>query len=400
MQTVIIIGPAGTDNRARPAAARRQPALCTPMTKVGFVKKKFDPFGGAERYLASIIESLRHEGLDIHLFSSDWKGAEGITVHRVKTLKFMSPLSVWSFNRNAAMEVRRVRPSCVISFERVTCADVYRAGDGCHREWLDIRRRVEGPLKSISFRLSPLHRLLLDIERRIFTETRTIIANSSMVREDILRHYRVPEGRIRVIYNGVDTRRFNVENRAERRGALRRQYGLPAGAPVILFAGSGYERKGLGTLLKALPEVEKSARVVVAGRGDTRGFSRLATFLGVSERVLFLGPRRDIEDLYAASDLFVLPTLYDPFSNATIEALASGLAVVTTVKNGAAELIEDGEEGYVLHDMLSSAELAEKTNASLENIHYMSRRAREKAERYPISRAAEEFMGVIRQCLG
>jgi UDP-glucose:(heptosyl)LPS alpha-1,3-glucosyltransferase len=197
----------------------------------------------------------------------------------------------------------------------------------------------------------------------------------------------------------VDTRRFSTENRAERRRAVRQQCGLPAGAPVILFAGSGYERKGLGTLLKALPLIDGSARVVVAGRGDAKGFGRLATFLGVSERVLFLGPRRDIADLYAASDLFVLPTFYDPFSNATIEAMASGLAVVTTRQNGAAELIEDGEEGYVLDEMLSSAELAEKANASLENINYMGERARRKAERYPISRAAAEFMEVIRQCL-
>jgi UDP-glucose:(heptosyl)LPS alpha-1,3-glucosyltransferase len=369
------------------------------MIKVGFVKKKFDPFGGGERYLASIVECLRDEGLDIHLFASDWEETEGVTIHRVKTMKFASLASVWSFNKNVAREVSRLRPSCVISFERVTCADVYRAGDGCHGEWLDIRRRLEGAGKSLSFAVNPRHWLLLHLERRIFTETETIIANSRMVKNDITRHYRVPEEKIKVIYNGVDIRRFGTENRQERRRALRLLYGLPAEAPVVLFAGSGYERKGLETLLKALPEVKKSARLVVAGRGDIKGFSRLASLFGASERTLFLGPQRNMEDLYAASDLFVLPTFYDPFSNATIESLASGLPVITTRKNGAAELIEDGEEGYVLEDMLSSAELARKANAALDNIDYMSRQARKKAEGYPISRAASEFMEVIRECL-
>ncbi|GAB4389535.1 MAG: glycosyltransferase family 4 protein [Thermodesulfovibrionales bacterium] len=370
------------------------------MMKVGFVKKKFDPFGGGERYLASIIEGLREEGLDIHVFSSDWKDTGGLTVHKVKTLRFTSPASVWSFNRNLARALAGMRLDCLVSFERVTFGDVYRAGDGCHREWLDIRRRVEGSLKSLSFAVNPLHRLLLSMEEEIFRRTRTIIANSRMVRDDILRHYEVPEGKIRVIYNGVDTRRFTNENRAGRRRALRRELGLPEDAPLVLFAGSGYERKGLGTLLKALPDMADPARVLVAGRGDIKGFSRLAAFLGVSERTIFLGPRRDIADLYAASDLFVLPTLYDPFSNATLEALASGLPVITTRKNGAAELVEDGEEGYVLSDMLASAELADKANAILENIGYMSERARRKAEQYPISGAADEFMEVIRKCLG
>lgn len=369
------------------------------MTKIGFVKKKFDPFGGGERYLASIIERLRDEGIDIHLFASDWKETEGITIHRIKTMKFTSLSSVWSFNNNVAREVGRIRPSCLISFERVTCADVYRAGDGCHSEWLDIRRRLNGAGQSFSFAVNPRHRLLLHIERRIFNETETIIANSRMVKNDILRHYRVPEERIRVIYNGVDTGRFSTENRQERRRALRLRHGLPAEAPVMLFAGSGYERKGLETLLKALPGVKEQARLVVVGRGDIKGFGQLASSFGASERTLFLGPQWNMEDLYAAADLFVLPTFYDPFSNATIEALASGLPVITTGKNGAAELIEDGEEGYVLDDMLSSAELAGKANAALDNVDYMSEQARKKAEGYPISRAASQFMEVIRECL-
>ncbi len=83
-------------------------------------------------------------------------------------------------------------------------------------------------------------------------------------------------------------------------------------------------------------------RLLVAGRGNQRKYkSRCAHFLGVV---------RDLPALYAAADIFILPTLYDPFSNASLEALAAGLPVITTRANGLSEVIEDGVHGTVVED--------------------------------------------------
>ncbi len=83
-------------------------------------------------------------------------------------------------------------------------------------------------------------------------------------------------------------------------------------------------------------------KLVVAGRGDARKLS--------SPRVQFLGVVRDLPELYGAADIFLLPTIYDPFSNACLEALAAGLPVITTKANGFSEIIENGRHGTVIHE--------------------------------------------------
>lgn len=367
--------------------------------KIGFIKKRFNPYGGAENYLTTVMENLRGEGYELHLFCTDWKPVEGVEVHKIKNLSFTSAASVLSFDRNAARAVAQVRPDCVLSFERTTSGTVYRAGDGCHIEWLGIRRKVEGPLKALSFAVNPLHRALLGIERRIFESTPLIIANSEMVKRQIIEHYGTPEGRIRVVYNGVDTARFSPEAREEKRSEIRGRLGVPQEARVILFVGSGYERKGLGTVIEAMGRLGGESRLMVIGKGNIERFSKLANTHGVSDRVMFLGPQGGIEGFYATADAFVLPTLYDPFSNATIEAMASGLPIITSRNNGAAELIEAGEEGYVLDDMLSGEELSEKLSLVLADAEAMGRRARLKAERYPIQEAVIQYTEIIKQCL-
>ncbi len=88
--------------------------------------------------------------------------------------------------------------------------------------------------------------------------------------------------------------------------------------------------------------------LLVCGGGHAGPFRRLARSLGIDQAVHFLGFHSDIRECYAASDFFVLPTYYDPCSLVVLEALACGLPVITTLQNGAGELISDGRQGYVL----------------------------------------------------
>jgi UDP-glucose:(heptosyl)LPS alpha-1,3-glucosyltransferase len=100
--------------------------------------------------------------------------------------------------------------------------------------------------------------------------------------------------------------------------------------PVVLFVGSGFERKGLAHLLRAMALAGGKARLWVIGKGDKGPYLRLAEKLGLSSRVTFWGPHQDVRSFYAAADLFAFPTLYDPFPTAAMEALAAGLPVITT----------------------------------------------------------------------
>lgn len=364
--------------------------------RLAFIKKRFSFHGGAERYLQTLIKQLIKLGHEIHVFANQWVDEKGITFHKVNILPVTSFLSTLTFNRDSRFKIQNSKFDCIISFERTTYQDIYRAGEGCHAEWLRIRSGFEPLYKRATFRINPLHLLLLELEKKIFRDTRLIIANSRMVKGQIIRHYGVPEDKIIIIYNGVDSKRFNPRNRDLWRHNIRNSLGISAESMVFLFVGSGFERKGLGTLIRALPLIKANTKVLIIGKGRVDKYMTLAKNLGVSERLLFLGTQNEIERFYAVADLFVLPTLYDPFSNATLEAMASGLPVITTKNNGVAELIEDGKEGYVTRSLSDPEELADRINLCLPHLDHMGKRARLKAEGYPIEKSTKDFIEAIK----
>ncbi len=369
--------------------------------KLALIKKRFSFYGGAERYLQTLIKNFKKAGHEIHVFTNNWSKEEGVIFHKVNILSLGSFLSTITFNRNVKKAIKKkVRPECVISFERTTCQDIYRAGEGCHAEWLEIRSKTEPFYKRLSFRINPLHISLLNLEKKLFSNTRLIVANSKMVKEQIMKHYAVPDERITIIYNGVDLERFTPENKNSSRDTLRKSLGISRDSKILLFVGSGFERKGLKTLIDSISLLKKGdLKVMVIGKGNARRYKTLAEKHGISEKIIFLKPQKKIEKFYAAADIFILPTLYDPFSNATLEAMASGLPVITTKNNGVAELIENGHEGFVTDNIFDPQELTDKIYLALGNLKAMGEKARKKAEDFSIERAAIEFIKVIEQVI-
>ena len=229
----------------------------------------------------------------------------------------------------------------LMSLERVWRCDVYRAGDGVHRAWLERRAKVSGPLRRLLGALNRKHTGILRLEEALLAERGAghVLANSRMVKNEIVKFYGYPEEQIDLIYNGVPLEIFL--NARSRRREQREKLRLREDEIALLFVGSGWERKGLRHAIDAMAACSNSKlRLLVAGRGNTARFK--------TERVEFLGEISDVAALYAAADIFVLPTLYDPFSNACLEALASGLPVITTRDNGFSEIIEDGIHGSIV----------------------------------------------------
>jgi UDP-glucose:(heptosyl)LPS alpha-1,3-glucosyltransferase len=249
-----------------------------------------------------------------------------------------------SFSRAVQGLIAERRFDLVQSHERIPGCDIYRAGDGVHATWLDLRGRATD-------RFAPWHRYTLRAEAEMFRHPRlrAVVCNSRMVRDDIARRFGIAVDKLHVIYNGIDLDHFHPRLREEQGLALRRKTGVDPATPLMLFVGSGYERKGLPTLLRALAEMRrKDALLWVVGRDRQEAVMRkLAQTLGVDGRVMFLGAQTDVRPFYGAADLFVLPTRYDPLPNAALEAQACGLPVLTTTTCGAAELLTD-ESGVVV----------------------------------------------------
>src|SRR5262249_32677103 len=153
---------------------------------------------------------------------------------------------------------------------------------------------------------------------------RAVICNSHMVKREIQARFGVDERKLRVIYNGVNLESFHPRLRGEHRAQARTELGIPRDAMAWLFVGSGFERKGVFRLLPAFRRgADAGAHLVVVGEDRAEGRAQaLAAALGIGERVHFLGGRKDVRQWYGAADAFVLPTLYDPFPNAALEAMA------------------------------------------------------------------------------
>ena len=342
--------------------------------KIAFVRKAYDPYGGAERYLSQLMERLWLQGHEVHVFAHRWESGHpdesradpgGPIFHRVSMIPSPSFLEALSFAWSSRRLLQEQTFDIIHSFERTLYQDIYRAGDGCHREWLIQRRKLDPWLKRNTHALNPLHRTLLYLEKGLFRSSRLkkIIANSRRGKEEICRHYGVPEEKVEVVHNGVDLEVFHPSNITLYRKSLRKEFRVPAEALVILFLGSGFRRKGLKALLESLPTVKKEMPQVVlmvAGKDRIQEYREQARRLGCERNVLFLGPTQRAKEFYATCDLFALPTIYDPFSNACLEAMASGIPVLTTPTNGVAEFIEDGKNGFVVQDPLNAAEIGRK----------------------------------------
>ena len=305
---------------------------------ITFVRRGYSQTGGAEAYLKRLARGVFDAGHNVQLITtSDWPQTEwpfGILdcLHSQSAIAF-------------ADELKQMRPripcDVLMSLERVWDCHVYRAGDGVHRAWLNRRRKFEVPLQRFIRGLNRKHRDILQLEEALFANRGAgrVIANSHMVKSEIIDLYHYPADKIDIVQNGVPLEKFRFD--PEVREKSRTELKLKPDQIALLFVGSGWERKGLLFAIEAMQLCKnRKMRLLVAGRGNQRSYK--------SKRVQFLGEVPDLVRIYAAADIFILPTIYDPFANACLEALACGLPVMTTRANGFSEIIKDGMHGSIV----------------------------------------------------
>jgi len=334
---------------------------------VAIVRARYNPFGGAERFVQRALAALSSRGVELTVIARRWSAAppaeQALRLDFVRVDPFYvgSLWRDWSFARGVHRALRGKHFAIVQSHERIAGLPLYRAGDGVHAEYLAQRSRVLPAWRRAQLAVDPYHRYLLAAERRMFRHPalRAVICNSEMVRDEIRERFGVDEARLHLVRNGVDLQRFCPASR-EQRAAARDRFTLEPDIPVFAFVGSGFERKGLAGAIRALAQLDANRHALLLVAGSDRRAARyaaLADRLGVGARVRFLGGVDDVRPVLWAADAFVLPTLYDPFPNAALEALACGLPTLTSTKSGAAEVVRDGVNGFVC-DALDYAGLA------------------------------------------
>ncbi|EAU00970.1 glycosyltransferase family 4 protein [Campylobacter curvus] len=296
------------------------------MKKIVFLRLNPNAVGGAQRYLSRLIKALKNDGIECEVRA--FTGSKRLSSW-LKALKF-----------NAQAKRQKAADELYFSLERITSADIYRAGDGVHKIYMKTK-----PF----WWANPLNFVYPFLEKRCFANARKIIANSNFIKEQIIASYDVLPEKIITIYNGI-----NLPQKVEKgsaKMALCEEFGLDYHLPIILFAGSGFKRKGVSELLTLVSKLKTSVNLIIVGKDKKlNSYKNLAKKLGVS--ALFTGEQRSTAKFYEASDIFIFPTRYEPFSNVVLEALSYKNIVFTTAQNGASEILD---EKFVMKDAIDES---------------------------------------------
>ncbi|EEQ63822.1 glycosyltransferase, group 1 family protein [Helicobacter pullorum MIT 98-5489] len=302
------------------------------MKTILFVRFKNTKVGGAENYLTLLRNTLRQK---TQVFSSGDYGQD--SQFKLTPPKFLPSFLRFIIFLRAYESLYQKNPNYLyFSLERVLHCDIYRAGDGIHRQWLSIKNH--NFIQKIKSYFNPMNILYIYIEKRLFKNTKLIIANSKMIKTSLITMFNIPQEKIKVIYNGIQIPK--TINKTLAKQNLFMDFPFLTNKIIILFVGSGYARKGLKQALLMLSEIpHKNWHFIVIGKDKKIPlYAKLAKTLNIDKNVLFLGPKENIKRFYESSDIFLFPTIYEPCSNATLEAASYQNAIITTKQNGAGEL--------------------------------------------------------------
>ena len=260
-----------------------------------------------------------------------------------------SVASVIHFNLLCEQYLKTHQTPIVFSLDRNSFQTHLRAGNGVHAAYLKRRKETASLLQRWGFSLNPLHQAILQLEKKGFEhpKLKTLFTNSHLVKEEVLSHYNVDPDKLCVVHNGVEWKAFQP---AFDTWQARKEQS-PASFQ-LLFVGNNYARKGLCHLLHALAPLkkEKFQLHVVGKEKQIDSFRALAEKLELSQHILFWGPQQEMTPFYQIADALVIPSLYDPFANVTVEALAMGVPVLSSKSNGGHEILTP-TNGLIIQDL-------------------------------------------------
>jgi len=362
------------------------PRLYMSRPRIAVVSPFIDKRHGTERRVAECVQRLADE-YEIHVYSNRVEDVDldRITWHRIPALPGPHLFAyLWWFLANHLWRWRD-RRFCGLAPEVVYSPGINCLDAGLISVHVVFARLRESLANEIRLSRNPVktwpqiihrriyYRLIQFLERRVYPRPYTHLAAVSRKVASDLGHYYGRSDQARVVYGGFDLSRFNPERRASLRPAARATFSFDEDKFVLLLIGNGWKNKGLPTLLESAGTLrDPRLTVLVAGRDNPASYQAAIEHHHLDGRVLFLPPRADVEFFYAAADAYVGPSLEDAFAQPPAEAMASGLPVITSRKNGGAEIISHGADGLILEDPGDVRTLAEWIRRLLEDAEFRS----------------------------
>jgi len=385
------------------------------MKRISLAIENFNPqAGGAESYAVALANRLIEKGWDVHFFGKRWdENPPQAIFHQIHIPKWLPAfLQILLFAYKHRKQVKKSLFDVVLGFGNTIHMNVYQSHGGVHaystyrksfseRVW--IKRKIKQLLSLLSLKNWARHW----IESAPFRMNPypKLIAISDMIKKDMVKAYRCKSENIQVIYNGVDTTRFNPQNSQPLRRSIRLQHHIDDDDIVFLFTSFSLKKKGFFPLLEAVSRLKQTAdhaiKLLVVGKNPSRQIEKKVERLSAVDNVIFAGPQTDMVPYYGAADVFILPTYYDACSLVVIEAMACGLPTITTEYNGAAELIRNDVNGFVIPHPPQVQALIFAMNSLLvfKTRYQMSKEAATTAMQYSLEKNFDAMLFVFNQVL-
>lgn len=333
-----------------------------------FIIVKYFEYGGLQRDMLRIAANCAQRGHEVHVLTAQWQGPkpQNLQVHEITLPRCRNHRRHALMAKHLGQWVTDHPVDAVVGFNRLPGLDVYYGGDPCFAAKLKKTWRYR-------FRWRSRYRTYLNLEAAVFgPDSQTnILLIAHLEKQKYIHHYGTDVSRIELLPPGIDLDRLTSRIPTQDQNAsLRRELGVGDDDVMLLNVGSAFRTKGIDRIIRAMAALPSAQRnrsaLVIVGRDKPESYKRLASRLGVGDRVIFTGGRTDVAGFYYAADLLVHPARSENTGTTLLEAMVCGLPVLATANCGYAHHITDADAGSICPDPFVQEQLDELLCQSIE----------------------------------
>jgi UDP-glucose:(heptosyl)LPS alpha-1,3-glucosyltransferase len=317
--------------------------------KLAFCLFKYFPYGGLQRDFLRIARECLRRGHTIDVYTMRWEGGvePGLTVHVLPVRGWQNHTRIRSYLTLLREQLTSENYDLVVGFNKMPFLDVYYTADVCYQARIYAQR-------GLLHRYLPRYKQLIELERAVFANGNTsrILLISPKQQAEYTEHYHTEAERFHLLPPGIERDRVAPPNAQAIRQTMRQSFQIPANHFLLLMVGSGFKTKGVDRAIKAfavLPGALKArCHLFVIGQDDPKLYQRLAAIYGLTNKVRFLGGRDDVPHFMLAADVLLHPARHENTGTVLLEAIASGLPVLTVDVCGYAHYVTTAKAGKVI----------------------------------------------------
>lgn len=333
--------------------------------KIALCLYHYFPYGGQQRVMLAIAQMLKEAGHAVHIFTTKWQGdqPEGLMIHIAEINALGNHKKMLLFSRVVQHETQKEQFDIVVGFNKLPGLDIYFAADEPFKS-----KKGRGRFYK---RFLNRYKIFNRLEKSVFSKkSKTqILCLCEQQKQHYQALYHTQDERITVLPPDLPVGSKSKLNNNDR-SAIRQALKIPKNDFVLITVASSFKTKGVDRALKALaslkPSTQTQCHYLIIGGDDSKSIRTLAQGLKLQQKVHFLGAQADITPYLLASDIMIHPARAEAGGIVLIEAIAAGLAILSTEICGYARIVKEAQAGKILQAYFSQDTLDQALSTLLD----------------------------------